>query len=601
MASEVPPRYATNAALLGLDVLQRVRSVKVLVVGAGGIGCELLKTLVLTGFEHIDVIDLDTIDASNLNRQFLFQKGDVGKSKAEVAQRAATAFNPLATIAAHHGNIKDPRYGDTFFDGFDLVINALDNLDARKHVNRMCVKKGLPLVESGTRGFEGQAQPIVKGTFECFECRPKHEARKYAYCTIRAAPTRMVHCVAFAKVLYEHLFGVPEDDDDPVQFADVRAASEAAGESKEELAARLFNKMHGTAIEELLALRDHVWTTPRPTPAPPFSTFAAAPTAVPAATGHQAVLGGPEQARAFADGFLALLDRPRQSFDKDDDDATRFVCAVSNLRALVYGVPMQSFFDVKAIAGNIVPAVATTNAIISGTVVLEALKILAGRTQDCRMTYCHPVPKRFSRKPCVLYPSEVLPPNPRCYVCSDRKKQAQVLVDTTTTPLGFFVKAVLQGHFAFAEPLLDGDHGGVYDHEVHQGHPKLVKTLAENRIEHGSRLVATDTLQDIEVELTIVHIALTDPAEFQVLGDDAAANAAAAAAARATVGAAAAGSEATSSNAVDEDNSDEVLEYVPKTVRRAGEKRKATDGAEAEGSQGKRARPAEADSAICLD
>lgn len=53
----------------------------------------------------------------------------------------------------------------------------------------------------------------------------------------------------------------------------------------------------------------------------------------------------------------------------------------------------------------------------------------------------------------------------------DRKKQAQVLVDTTTTPLGFFVKAVLQGHFAFAEPLLDGDHGGVYDHEVHQGPP----------------------------------------------------------------------------------------------------------------------------------
>ena len=75
---------------------------KILVVGAGGIGCELLKNIVLTGFKNIEVIDLDTIDVSNLNLQFLFQKQHVGKSKSNCAREAALRFAPGAEIIAHH-------------------------------------------------------------------------------------------------------------------------------------------------------------------------------------------------------------------------------------------------------------------------------------------------------------------------------------------------------------------------------------------------------------------------------------------------------------------------------------------------------------------
>ncbi|KAK4952872.1 E1 ubiquitin-activating protein uba2, partial [Elasticomyces elasticus] len=88
----------------------KIRSARILVVGAGGIGCELLKNLVCTGFGEIHVVDLDTIDLSNLNRQFLFRNKDIKKSKALVAKETAGRFNPNVNIVAYHSNIRDPQF-----------------------------------------------------------------------------------------------------------------------------------------------------------------------------------------------------------------------------------------------------------------------------------------------------------------------------------------------------------------------------------------------------------------------------------------------------------------------------------------------------------
>lgn len=151
-------RTAHVEAILGRELCARLPQTKVLLVGAGGIGCELrefrthalssgplfshsfaklsdtapihiaVKNIVLTGFGHITLLDLDTIDLSNLNRQFLFKKKDVKQSKALIAAQTAAPFNPNARLHPIHGNIKEPQFDIAWFEGFDIVLNALDNL-----------------------------------------------------------------------------------------------------------------------------------------------------------------------------------------------------------------------------------------------------------------------------------------------------------------------------------------------------------------------------------------------------------------------------------------------------------------------------------------
>jgi ubiquitin-like 1-activating enzyme E1 B len=131
----VDPRLVGTQKALGESLMNKVINSRVLVVGAGGIGCELLKNLVLTGFVNIETIDLDTIDTSNLNRQFLFHKPDVGKSKSLTASVSCKKYNPNVNIKAYFGNVKDTQFGPSYVKGFDLVMNALDNINARRHVN----------------------------------------------------------------------------------------------------------------------------------------------------------------------------------------------------------------------------------------------------------------------------------------------------------------------------------------------------------------------------------------------------------------------------------------------------------------------------------
>jgi len=105
------------------------------------------------------------------------------------------------------------QFDKEYFQQFDIVMNALDNLPARRHVNRMCLGAEVPLIESGTEGYVGQVTVIAKGATECFECQPKPVPRSFPVCTIRSTPSAPIHCIVWAKAfLFSQLFGTPEDD-----------------------------------------------------------------------------------------------------------------------------------------------------------------------------------------------------------------------------------------------------------------------------------------------------------------------------------------------------------------------------------------------------
>lgn len=179
----------------------------ILVIGAGGLGCEILKDLALSGITKIGVIDMDTIELTNLNRQFLFREENVGKSKAIIASEAIMRRIKNVQITPYYAKIQD--FDDDFYMRFSMVICGLDSIEARRWINAKLVHLAIdkdtiiPMIDGGTEGFQGSVKIIVPTFTACFECYMPlvPERVTYPLCTLASTPRLPEHCIEWAHQL----------------------------------------------------------------------------------------------------------------------------------------------------------------------------------------------------------------------------------------------------------------------------------------------------------------------------------------------------------------------------------------------------------------
>jgi ubiquitin-activating enzyme E1 len=207
-------RYDHMVGIFGRKFVDFLQNRKVFVVGAGALGCEFLKNYALMGAGcgkdgHITVTDMDNIEVSNLNRQFLFRPHNVGAAKSVTAAAAASVMNPDMHIEALEvpvGPDTETTFDDEFWGGLDVVTNALDNIKARLYVDSVCVFYRKPLLESGTLGTKANTQVIAPFVTESYGDSQDPEEESIPMCTLKNFPHAIEHCIEWARDLFQGSF-----------------------------------------------------------------------------------------------------------------------------------------------------------------------------------------------------------------------------------------------------------------------------------------------------------------------------------------------------------------------------------------------------------
>jgi ubiquitin-activating enzyme E1 len=469
-------RYDGQTVVLGTEMQKKLGEAKYFLVGAGAIGCELLKNFSMIGLccgpgGKLVVTDMDVIETSNLNRQFLFRPKDVKNPKSTTAAAAAKVMNPNLNVEAQENRVcqeTEGIYGDEFFMGLTGVANALDNVEARQYVDRRCVFYKKPLLESGTLGTKGNTQIVIPHITESYSSTQDPPEASIPMCTLKNFPNKPEHTLQWARDTFAGLFEQGPQNMQSFLTDDtfVEGLLKQPGTQPQETLALildglvtsrpssfddcikwarlLFQDLFHNGIAQLLYNfpKDQVtsegvpfWSGPKRCPTPlnfdvqdeTHCNFIMA-----AANLRAQVFGIPEElSKEKIQGMVSKVEVPKFApkkglkiaandkeaeemqkeeapkdgveelltklpapnavgdlkvipleFEKDDDTNHHidFIAATANLRSANYEIKAVSRHEAKIIAGKIIPAIATTTAVVAGLITMELYKIIAGHS-----------------------------------------------------------------------------------------------------------------------------------------------------------------------------------------------------------------------------
>lgn len=207
-------RYDDQILVFGRDVQEKLSKLRIFMVGAGALGCELIKLFSLMGIGCSDkglvsCTDNDNIEISNLNRQFLFRSSDVGHSKSEAACKKGTEMNSALNVRSYQtlvGEQTEDIFHDEFWEELDFVVNAVDNIKARLYVDSRCVWYKKPLLESGTLGTKANSQMIVPHMTQCYGDSTDPPEDSIPMCTLRNFPNQIEHTIEWGRDQFSTIF-----------------------------------------------------------------------------------------------------------------------------------------------------------------------------------------------------------------------------------------------------------------------------------------------------------------------------------------------------------------------------------------------------------
>lgn len=379
---EEEDRYYDCRKILGAEGFARLREQKVFLVGAGALGCEALKNAAMLGMGtgergKIVVTDMDRIELSNLNRQFLYRKSDLQQFKSETACAKIALMNPACQLEYHTVAVgtktESLPFDDLFWDSIDLVINALDNVEARRYVDAQCRWFRKPLWESGTLGTKCNLQTILPDQTETYSDSVDPPEKEIPVCTIKTFPYLIDHCIEWALEIFSAAIPSQRDQDDmEIEFLfsglDICAGHPDEIEKHLMVWSEMFlQRVARTSIDTLLRLH-------------PVDALEKDGTLFWSGTRRVPRLIETRD-RVFVEAHVQLLRQlqrifmeaiPVEPFDKDNLEKGHLDCvlALTNLRATVYDIPVTDLMTCQRIAGKITPAVCCATAMIMGRVFL---------------------------------------------------------------------------------------------------------------------------------------------------------------------------------------------------------------------------------------